>query len=307
MSPKKTSRAMILLVFLSVVLGGLAYNKRADIKTYIIYSPTLSKLVMFVRDGEKIDENHLVATLDNGLKIIVNVNDPGVSRNIRIMGRWDANETALLDSLVTPGQTVVEVGANFGVNTLRMAHLTGEQGKVHAFEANPKVAQRLSRSLQMNQLQKNTAVHAMAAGDKNEKLFLTTEDLGAAHISQNNAGAIPVEVRPLDEVLPDLKIDLLKIDAEGYEYRIIKGAQDILNRSPHAILMIEWYPGMIQQQGNDPREFLTFLENMGYKNIWRVGPHTDRKGHLIPISHDELMTIRHCDLVLSRSPQKPLS
>lgn len=110
----------------------------------------------------------------------------------------------------------------------------------------------------------------------------------------------------LDEQLAGTKIDLLKIDAEGYEPHIISGASHIIRNSPNLILMIEWFPSMIIAQGKQPIQFLRELKELGFTYIWKVSPHINRHGNLSPIHDNELLKQRHCDIILTRTRGNPL-
>ena len=99
----------------------------------------------------------------------------------------------------------------------------------------------------------------------------------------------------------DIKIDILKMDTEGYEARIFERASTLLANNPNMIIMMEWSQEALRSQGSDPKAFLDNLVSHGFHKIWKIGGRRSREeGNFIAVSPEDVLTIPYCDLVLSR-------
>lgn len=142
---------------------------------------------------------------------------------------YDRKERNFVSDHVRPGDYVVDVGANIGVYTLMLAKLTGERGSVTAIEAEPLNASRLRENLALNSVQ-NVDIQNFGVSDKKEKLTLmlnlTGNAGGHSFYSQNNGDelrTIDIQCYPLlDLLLSDRRPKFMKLDIEGFEYRVLK-------------------------------------------------------------------------------------
>lgn len=305
MKSKKISIVIMLLTLAACTL--IFHINITTIKNIIIHSPCLFNLyIKLLRNEKPFDDEHVITSLDNGMPIIVNKYDCCVCYFIRLTGHWDSNEARVINKLVKQDFKIIEVGANFGVHTLNMARLSGKGGKIYAFEGNPKVSKYLKKSVEMNSLEKKVIVYQKAAGEFNGDAFL--------HVNMKNIGGgylvnvpskhdIKTEVVRLDDILGVQKIDLIKIDAEGYEARILKGASKILAANPDVILCLEWNYKLLNNQGTDHIDFANSLKAAGFK-LWRIGNKLNQEPPLIATTYDELIRLNSSDIVLSRNDIK---
>jgi FkbM family methyltransferase len=175
--------------------------------------------------------------------IYINTNDFGCPANFINGGRYEEEYYAVLASFRRPDSVFLDIGANLGVFSLRMAPLL-RKGKVIAFEPNPLIRTLFSRSVHLNGLSGLVQVHELGASDKDEKLVLSVPDAhaGGASVVQVGTGAKGpvIEVRRLDGLLADLpRFDIAKIDVEGHELSALLGMTQLLGRSPNAVLLFE--------------------------------------------------------------------
>lgn len=134
-----------------------------------------------------------------------------------------------LRRLVVPGWTVWDVGASIGFFTLGLARLVGPDGLVVAFEPDTGVARRLRRHLAMNSLD-NVQVQEVAAWSRAGRLVfgIRPDDRGRVHARVGD-GSGEVECVALDDVLPGGPApQLVKIDVEGAEVEVLRGAGELL-------------------------------------------------------------------------------
>lgn len=161
------------------------------------------------------------------------------------VGTHEKEAFRLFCSMIRPGQTVVDIGANVGFYTLAAARAVGPQGRVIAFEPEPNNCERIRRNLEANG-HRNVTVCQMAAGDRSgrARLFLGS-DCGIHSLLRERASgaAIEVEMVSLDDYFErhDLTPDLVKIDAEGVELQVLQGMRRTLARFPNMAVICEIY------------------------------------------------------------------
>lgn len=141
-------------------------------------------------------------------------------------------------ALIQPGDTVIDVGANWGSHTLLFSKLVGAMGRVIALEPFPKAATELEWHLQANHCQ-NVKMLRIAASNQEGQAFFTVTDssstggLSATHADQRGANQIAVTTSTLDGLVTQLKlgrITLIKVDVEGAESRVLEGAVDLIRK-----------------------------------------------------------------------------
>ncbi len=171
--------------------------------------------------------------------------DDFVGRAAYYAGELDRKLTWICSRLVRRGDTVLDIGANIGLVTVLLAMLAGKEGQVHAFEPNPRLVHLLRQVIDRNHLG-NVKLHSIALGPEPGDLELRIPKLnsGAASLVRNrdipDCEVIKVEVRQLDTVAAheDIRsVRLIKIDVEGYESEVFRGADTLLRTvRPDAIL-----------------------------------------------------------------------
>lgn len=288
---------LLLIVFISVGLNFTGFKQH-------ILKPIITKFYIEpFRDGEMIDEHHVIATLDNGMPIVVNKEDDCVCWHVRFEGYWDPSELSILRKIIRPGFSIAEAGANFGVHTLVMSQLVGEGGHVYAFEANSRVSEYLKKSVDLNSL-KNVTVYETGLGNQNDALYLNFDPKnigGGALSSTPSTNTVRAKTARLDDILENVKVDVLKIDTEGYEGKILEGATLLIKKNPNLIIIMEWSQDALRQQESNPEALLLFLKDQGFVKVWKIGDrHSAECGKLVPITFKEIQAIPYCDLVFAK-------
>jgi FkbM family methyltransferase len=179
---------------------------------------------------------------------------------------------AAIKALLRPGMTVFDVGANVGYFTLLAARLVGSGGRVHAFEPTPSVAHRLAENVAMNKLESQVCCNAVAVGDEVGVVSLHTQrddSEGNNIFSDDGSGAsISVPVLTLDAYITDHSIksvDVMKLDVEGAEIKVLAGANSLLSRADSPILIAEANPSALRRSGGDVRELCNVCSELGYR------------------------------------------
>jgi FkbM family methyltransferase len=164
-------------------------------------------------------------------------------------------------AMIHESDVVFEVGGHHGFTTLLLAQMVGPNGTVVVFEASPHNAEILRKNLAANDV-RNVIVEAQAVGDQ----------VGHARISQDyNARVVlkgdaqrDVPLTTLDR-FAHLRPAVLKIDVEGFEVEVLRGARDILATRPR--LAIEIHVPELTTYGHTPNDVLAFLDRRHY-GLW---------------------------------------
>jgi FkbM family methyltransferase len=249
----------------------------------------------------EIGPGRTIARLKSGHSLYVDPRDTIVSRRILESGHWEVWTTMAVLSLLRRGDRVVEVGANLGYYTVLMADRVGPGGAILSLEANPRLAAMIEDSVALNGFQDRVSVLNRAALDKPGPIsFVTsTSNSGAGHVRIlaeapfADAETITIDAVRLDDVCPD-RIDFIRLDAEGCEPQILRGAQDVLARNPDIVVCLEWSVIQILSR-TSITDFIDWMSREGFA-FWRI----DRDARLIPVPGDALVDLPHVDLVAAR-------
>lgn len=184
-------------------------------------------------------------------------------------------ETELLPLLVPRGGVCIDVGGNFGQFASYLARAAGPEGVVHSFEPltyNGRMFQGVMRRMKLT----NVVFYPYAVGAKGGtlRIAVTARNTGEAHVS--DAGE-EVEVVTLDEWGAHLgRLDFIKIDVEGFELDVLRGASGLLQRFRPAIVC-EVTVFSEERYGVPPAASFAFLRALGYRgHVWR-------EGRLVPV------------------------
>jgi FkbM family methyltransferase len=198
---------------------------------------------------------------------------------------WERIDLALAAAFIQPGMNVVDIGANVGLYSVLAQRLAGPQGTVWAFEPSAESFARLSENLDLNAA---TSVRAfkMALADQHGGSLVMRRDAGfrdgdryavhatpaivdAAGTQRHEGDEECVPAATLDEFflsdgqrLPT--VDFIKLDVEGGELAVLRGAQRLLKSSPRIVIMFECVADTCQRAGHQQDEVFGLLQGMGF-------------------------------------------
>ena len=157
-------------------------------------------------------------------------------------GDWFEKEIDFVRALVKPGDNIIDIGANYGVYSLAAAKRMEGQGNIWAFEPCSETASYLRESIGANNFQ-NIKVLQQGLGEENGWANLTTNPNSELNAVSKTAAANSerIEITTLDAFLeanPDVVIDFVKMDAEGMEDQILKGAASFF-KAQQPLVMFE--------------------------------------------------------------------
>jgi FkbM family methyltransferase len=232
-----------------------------------------------------------------GRKIIVN------TRNIHTLnlidkGVIEAAICAVFENHIKPGDTVIDAGANIGFMSLLAGHLVGHEGQVIAVEANPDVYQTLQENIIINGFTGRFTSHQMAAYDREAELTFTWNshrDGSGRIVTEVMSGLAEkhcqVKAQSLDVLCSGQRVDFLKIDTEGAEPYVLKGARQLIKDNPHMKVVFEWNARHIRQRDQDPEAFVDFV----FQHFTRV-ERIRSKELLEPLNKEQLLNLPHTNV-----------
>ena len=197
-------------------------------------------------------------------------------REVCFTGRYEPQETALLQLLLRPGMTFVDVGANWGYFSLAAAQMVGPAGRVVSVEADPRACRTLRANMARNKLDA-VAVVEMAASDRSGTLQLQeyeadASDSGSYGVTStttvvDGGRAFTVAARALDDALDEAgvdRVDLLKMDIEGGEARALAGLQRRLVDRRIDRILLEVHPSHLRDQDSSAAAVVGALRAHGF-------------------------------------------
>jgi FkbM family methyltransferase len=198
-----------------------------------------------------------------------------VARAVFFAGCSAAQEIAFVRAVLKPGMNFVDVGANWGLFTMAAARWVGSSGRVVALEPDPRILAKLKANVRRNDLSQ-VAVSAVAAAECDSKLPLaahdhTAENWGISRLIENiSAGQIVFTVpsRRLDSLLDEAglgAVDLVKIDVEGAEDRVLTGMELGLTSHRYRRILMELHPVLLGERGRSATDLLNALHAKGYQ------------------------------------------
>lgn len=188
---------------------------------------------------------------------------------------WEDNFIPLLKQYITPGTTVIDIGAHIGTHTLSMSRLVGEKGRVIAFEPQIKLYSELVMNMVLNDC-KNVTAYRCALGDSFKSIEMNPSMAGNEGATLIGKGGDKAEMITLDS-LNLTHVSFIKIDVENFEYEVLLGAKEtILRNRPYIILEImgnTYNP--ILNRDERVRQTIAMLEQLGYSLKYIEGSWSD--------------------------------
>jgi FkbM family methyltransferase len=177
----------------------------------------------------------------------------------------DRAERHLLKKILLQGAVVVDVGANIGVYSEFLSRCVGSTGLVHSFEPSPDNFRRLSAATRHLS---NVRLTQAAVGERSGECKLYISDkLNVDHRAYKADGdsrrAVPIHMVALDDYFKSgQRVDLVKMDIQGYELHALRGAQRVLQENPDINVLLEFWPAGLAQAGVDWEELVEMLQRL---------------------------------------------
>lgn len=194
--------------------------------------------------------------------------------NVVLFGTYEPFLREIIRKVLPAGGTALDVGANVGWHTLLMARTAGANGRVLAAEANPSVRRLLEANLKLNGFHQVDII-SCAVAEREGKAEFWGPDAEAAGSGDGHMvpaggqrqGVIPVETRSVDAICDESRVerlDLIKIDVEGFEWPVLQGAEkSIAKFRPH--IVFEFNEEYAARGGGDAKLLSAFLMKHRYR------------------------------------------
>jgi FkbM family methyltransferase len=203
-----------------------------------------------------------------GFKMHINVGD-FIGRHIYLHGDYEPGVSRMFSKILQQGSNIIDIGANIGYFSLLSSSIVGQKGKVFSFEASPSIYNNLKNNLTLNNAN-NVYASSNAIGDEEGEVeFFEANELNLGISSLRNLGEqaskkVRVKMITLDSYITDFPtIDLIKIDVEGAEMKVLKGMELLIDRDLPFIIF-EVTDHMLKELGSSRIELLDWLKEKGY-------------------------------------------
>jgi FkbM family methyltransferase len=176
----------------------------------------------------------------------------------------DRKKIYLIKQYVTEGMTVIDIGANIGFYTILLSQLVGEKGKVYAFEPDPTNFFFLQANTKKY---RNVVLQQKAVGDKTGEIMLYLSKDNVDHhtyATEEVREAIKISCVTLDAFFSRTeKIQFIKSDIQGYDYFAMLGAEQMIKRQKHLLIIGEFWPFGLVKAGIASKKYITLLKKLG--------------------------------------------
>ena len=193
---------------------------------------------------------------------------------------YELNNINFINNNITPGMTAIDVGAHIGLISVIIGKQVSPHGKVFSCEPTPSTFRLLKKTVEINKMSGIVQPINKAVSEKTGKDFFYVTDIEASNSNSmsNNRRTlgtetkIEVQVVSIDDLAKESsleKIDLIKIDAEGTEYSVLKGASAVIDKW-HPKIILALHPDSIKNFGDTLSDIWDFVIAKKYTVIYKT-------------------------------------
>jgi len=231
------------------------------------------------------DPTPVIKEIAPGVRLFIDLSDHVIGLNI-LRGQYEQEEIEFVRRVLQPGDTAIDVGAHIGFFTMHMAALVGAAGAIHSFEPFDPNADLLERSVAENRFGDRVSFQRAAVGAATGSAILTfpveTLNSGGAYLLRDGTPPLTgnqkqdVPIVALDDVTVRGRVRLIKMDVEGAEPQVIRGAARLLAEH-RPVILSELHPTQLARaSGVTPDQFLDQMRAIGYRGQAIDGAPLDR-------------------------------
>jgi FkbM family methyltransferase len=219
------------------------------------------------------DRTVVITQLDNDTRLFVDLSDHVIGLNI-VRGRYEEDGAALVRSVLRPGDRAIDAGAHIGFFTMHMAAAVGPTGRIHAFEPCDANADLLERSIAENRFGDRVVFRRAAVGQASGTATLTfpveTLNTGGAYLLRDGTTPLAgnqqrqIPIVALDDQQIARPVKLIKMDVEGAEPLVVRGARRLLAQD-RPLILSELHPVQLERAaGVTVEAFLAEMTALDY-------------------------------------------
>lgn len=242
----------------------------SKLSTNLAASPLGKVLFAVLFKGKK---GRNIYTTNEGVKFEMDFSD-AIGFGVAILGSWNQFETKVLKNILQPGDVVIDIGAFFGSYTLLTSKLVGKKGKVYSFEPSPDHSEKLKKNILLNKF-RNIQTFKLALSNREGVVKFYAAGSGSSLVKNEAESHIGKKIKPIKVKAVTLNnfikkerirhIDFIKIDVEGWDLQVLKGASDILKRKNAPDVMVEVMDEQLRRAGSSADELIKYMESFMYK------------------------------------------
>jgi FkbM family methyltransferase len=233
------------------------------------------------------DPTVVIKEIAPGVRLFIDLSDHVIGLNI-LRGHYEQDEIRFVRRVLTPGDSAIDIGAHVGFFTMQMAAASGHEGRIYAFEPLDANADLLERSITENGFDQRVLFQRAAVGAVPGIATLTfpveTLNSGGAYLLRDGtaplAGNLKKEVAvvALDALELRRPIRFIKMDVEGAEPQVVRGARRLLTED-RPLILSELHPTQLERaSGVTADDFLSQMSTLGYR-AHPIKSHAKASGH----------------------------
>ncbi len=256
----------------------------------------LLNLVPTMRGEVTLSDGFVITSIKGQYPLIIKKDDPFVGDQLRYTGGVKSVFSEIAMNLCKKKDIVVEIGSHFGYNVINLGNYLKGNGEYYALEPNTKIFSCLNKNIVINDL--DSTVHTINKAVSDHCGTCVIDDVLSYQKMEdstyNTPNTIAVECSTLDREITDKNLSLLLIDVPGVEFSIIRGAQNILERSKKIILLVN-VDCEASSKKADVLSELTKLEKNGFKFFETEAPNDFKE-----IQINEILEKKKLLLIITR-------
>jgi FkbM family methyltransferase len=205
----------------------------------------------------------------------------GMQSTVFFLGEYERAITKIIERLITRHRckTFIDAGANFGWYTTLFRKYAGEQGSVHAFEPVPSIYDNLRRNFSLMGCPENVSVNNCALGDEEKEMTINLfRGLPTGHASLSTQGREDViqfkcNMIRLDDYIGRKQVgdvDLIKVDIEGGELGLLRGANGVFKQKIPPIWLMEMALNQTKNFGYLPNDLIEYIRDRAHYNFYKI-------------------------------------
>lgn len=238
-----------------------------------------------------------ICTRVNGSVFKVDLRDTVITPQLLFQRRYEPAQTILLETLLRPGDRVVDVGAHIGYYSVLFGKTVRPDGTVLALEPHAGNAALLETNVALNGLESVVTVVRAAAGEHEGSATLRRVDTGnrgdsrvltdsSSRHNLDGATAIAIPTVTVDQCVRSWpNVDLVKMDVQGYEPWVLSGMRETLAANADIMLVVEYWPWGLYNNGFEPRSLLRQLRAQQFE-LWEI----PEVGRLTRLDDDDMVS-----------------